>query len=195
MCSSDLTEEKLQTKQQNKAGIDYVLDLGVTHIQLMPVFDFAGVDELNPDKLYNWGYNPEQYNVPEGWFSTNPEDPYERINELKELIDNLHKNGLRVTMDVVYNHIYDVKTFPFDKIIPGYGYRVDKQGILSNSSGCDSDLATERKMVRKFIIDSVMFWAREFKIDGFRFDLMGLIDMKTMNTLRQIGRAACRERV
>ncbi|MFK5883771.1 MAG: type I pullulanase [Candidatus Izemoplasma sp.] len=179
------TEEKLKTKGLNKAGIDYVLDLGITHIQLMPIFDFAGVDELKPDKQYNWGYNPEQYNVPEGWFSTDPEDPYERINELKELIDNLHKNGLRVTMDVVYNHIYDVKTFPFDKIIPGYGYRVDNQGILSNSSGCDSDLATERKMVRKFVIDSVMFWAREFKIDGFRFDLMGLIDMKTMNTLRQ----------
>ena len=179
------SEEGRTTKEGNKAGIDYLSELGITHVQLLPIYDFGGVDELNPDKLYNWGYNPEQYNVPEGWYASDPNDPYARINELKEMIDTIHKHNLRVVMDVVYNHIYDVKTYPFEKIIPGYGYRFDSTGHLTNSSGCDSDLATERKMVRKFIIDSVMFWAKEYKIDGFRFDLMGLIDIKTMNTLRQ----------
>ena len=179
------TEKNLLTKKGNSAGIDYLNDLGITHVQLLPVFDFGGVDENNPDKLYNWGYNPEQFNVPEGWFSTDPNDPYARINELKELIDNLHKHNIRVVMDVVFNHIYDIDKFPFEKIIPGYAYRFDKNGLLTNSSGCDTDLATERRMVRKFVIDSIMYWAKEYKIDGFRFDLMGLIDIKTMNTLRQ----------
>ena len=178
-------EEKRVTKKGNMAGIDYLADLGITHVQLLPIYDFGGVDELQPTKLYNWGYNPEQYNVPEGWYSTNPNDPYTRINELKEMVAQLHKNNLRVVMDVVFNHVYNVKTFPFDKIIPGYAYRYDSQGLLTNSSGCDSDLATERRMIRKFIVDSIMFWAKEYKIDGFRFDLMGLIDIKTMNTLRQ----------
>lgn len=179
------TEEKLTTKAGNKAGFDYLKDLGVTHIQLLPVFDFGGVDENNPDKLYNWGYNPEQYNVPEGWYSLDPNDPYARINELKELVDNFHKQNIRVVMDVVFNHVYDNSKFSFDSIIPGYAYRYDEQGLTTNSSGCGNDLASERKMIRKFIIDSVMYWAKEFKMDGFRFDLMGLTDIKTMNTLRQ----------
>ncbi len=179
------TESNLVTKQGNPAGIDYLKTIGITHVQLMPIFDFGGVDELQPNKLYNWGYNPEQYNVPEGWYATDPNDPYSRINELKEMIDNLHQENLRVVMDVVYNHIYNIKTFPFEKIIPGYAYRFDETGHLTNSSGCDNDLATERRMIRKYIIDSVLFWAKEYKIDGFRFDLMGLIDVKTMNTLRQ----------
>lgn len=179
------TEENLHTPKGNSAGFTYLTELGITHIQILPLFDFAGVDELNPEKLYNWGYNPEQYLVPEGWYSTDPNDPYKRINELRELVDNLHKKNLRVVMDVVFNHVYDNQTFPFEKIIPGYAYRYDEQGHLTESSGCGNDLASERKMVRKFIIDSVMYWAREFKMDGFRFDLMGLTDIKTMNTLRQ----------
>lgn len=179
------TEENLFTKQGNIAGLDYVVDLGVTHIQLMPVYDFGGVDERNPKNTYNWGYNPEQYNVPEGSFSLKPDDPYERINELRRLVDDIHGKGLRVTMDVVYNHVYNHKVFAFEKIIPGYGYRFDKQGMMTDSSGCGNDIASERRMIRKFIIDSVMFYAKEYKIDGFRFDLMGLLDIKTMNTLRQ----------
>ncbi len=179
------TEQGLRTKEGNLAGLDYVLDLGITHIQLMPIYDYGSVDETKADKQYNWGYDPAQYNVPEGSYSTDPDDPYRRINELKELIDNLHGHGLRVVMDVVYNHVYNHTKFPFEKIIPGYGYRFDEQGMMTNSSGCGNDLATERKMVRKFVIDSVMFWAKEYKIDGYRFDLMGLIDIKTMNTLRQ----------
>jgi pullulanase len=179
------TEQGLKTKQGNPAGIDHILDLGITHIQLMPVYDFFGVDELQPNKSYNWGYNPEQFFVPEGSFSLDPDDPYARINELREMVDDIHSHNIRVTMDVVFNHVWDHETFPFEKIIPGYGFRFDNQGLMTNSSGCNNDLATERRMVRKFIIDAVMYWAKEFKMDGFRFDLMGLIDIRTMNTLRQ----------
>jgi pullulanase len=178
-------EKGRKTPQGNPAGIEYLSELGITHVQLLPIFDFGGVDELDRDKLYNWGYNPEQFNVPEGWYASDPNDPYARINELKQLVDTMHEHNLRVVMDVVFNHVYDIKTFPFEKIIPGYGYRFDKTGHLTNSSGCDSDLATERRMIRKFVIDSIMFWAKEYKIDGFRFDLMGLLDIRTMNTLRQ----------
>ena len=178
-------EPSLKTPAGNPAGLDYLTSLGVTHLQILPFYDFEGVDELNPDKSYNWGYNPSQYNVPEGSYSKDPNDPYKRLNELKKMIDILHKNKLRVVMDVVYNHVYNVKTFPFDKLIPGYAYRVDSQGILTNSSGCDNDLATERAMIRKFISDSVLYWAKHYNIDGFRFDLMGLIDLKTMNMIRQ----------
>jgi pullulanase len=182
---ASFTQKGLKTKEGHLAGIDHVVDLGVTHIQLMPIYDFGGVDETAPESAYNWGYNPEQYNVPEGWFSTDPNDPYKRINELREMIDNIHEEGLRVIMDVVYNHVFDHKWFAFEKIIPGYGYRFDQQGIMTDSSGCGNDIASERKMVRKFIIDSVMYWAKEYKVDGFRFDLMGLLDIRTMNTLRQ----------
>lgn len=180
-------ERGLKTKNGNSAGIDHLIDLGVTHVQLMPIYDFGGVDELKQgyNEAYNWGYNPEQYNVPEGWYATDPNDPYARINEAKEMIDSIHECGLRVVMDVVFNHVFDHRWFAFEKVIPGYGYRFDNQGMMTDSSGCGNDLATERKMVRKFIIDSIMFWAKEYKVDGFRFDLMGLIDIKTMNTLRQ----------
>lgn len=179
------TEKGLKNASGDKAGFDYLKDLGITHVQLMPIYDFEGVDETHPFKYYNWGYNPSQYNVVEGSFSRNPDDPYSRINELREMVDTLHKNGLSVIMDVVYNHVYNIKTFPFDKIIPGYAYRVDENGVLTNSSGCDSDLATERKMIRKLIVDSVLHWVKTYKIDGFRFDLMGLIDLTTMHIIRQ----------
>ncbi len=179
------TEETLKTKNGKPAGFDYLKTLGITHVQILPFYDFEGVDETNPDAAYNWGYNPSQYNVVEGSLATDPEDPYKRINELRTMIDTLHKNNLRVVMDVVYNHVYDVDTFPFDALIPGYAYRVNSHGYLTESSGCGNDLATERTMIRKFIVDSVMYWAKMFKVDGFRFDLMGLIDIKTMHVLRQ----------
>lgn len=179
------TETGLKTKGGRPAGIDYLKDLGITHVQLMPFFDFDGVDELDPDRFYNWGYNPKQYNVPEGWFASDPNDPYARIDELKQLIDALHEKGIGVIMDVVYNHVYDAFDFPFEKLIPGYAYHVDRQGIYTNHSGCKNDLATQRKMVRKMILDSVKYWVEEYKVDGFRFDLMGLIDTETMNEVRQ----------
>ncbi|MFW5893309.1 MAG: type I pullulanase [Bacillota bacterium] len=179
------TETGLKTENGREAGFDYLKSLGVTHVQILPFFDFEGVDETDPDAEYNWGYNPSQYNVVEGSLSTDPRDPYTRINEARTMIDTLHKEGMKVIMDVVYNHVYDVDTFPFDALVPGYSYRVDSHGYLTESSGCGNDLATERTMVRKFIVDSVMYWAKMFKVDGFRFDLMGLIDLKTMHVLRQ----------
>ncbi len=175
----------LKTPAGHPAGIDYLAGLGVTHVQLMPFFDFDGVDERHPEAEYNWGYNPKQYNVPEGSYATDPDDPYARINELRTAIDGLHARNIGVVMDVVFNHVFDQLGFPFEKLVPGYAYLVDRQGIYTNVSGCKNDLATHRKMVRKLIIDSVLFWAGEYKVDGFRFDLMGLIDVETMNELRQ----------
>jgi pullulanase len=178
-------EKGIKTTGKMSAGIDYLEGLGITHVQLMPIFDFEGVDENNPDSQYNWGYNPSQYFVPEGSYALDPNDPYSRINELKEMIDELHARNLSVVMDVVYNHVYDSFNFSIEKLVPGYAYHVDRNGMYTNVSGCNNDLATHRKMIRKLIIDSTLFWAREYKIDGFRFDLMGLIDYETMNELMQ----------
>lgn len=162
-------------------GLNYISDLGVTHLQLLPVFDFGGVDPLNKDKLYNWGYNPEQYFVPSAWYASNPDDPYSRIDEYLKMIDAAHSKGLRVVMDVVYNHVYSQENFPFEKLVPGYFYRVDLYGNYTNVSGCGNDLATEKRMCSKFIIDNLVYWAKYFNISGFRFDLMGLLDIETMN--------------
>ncbi len=178
-------ETNLKTKEDQLAGVDYLKTIGVTHLQIMPFYDFEGVDENHPKDAYNWGYNPSQYFVPEGSFTIHPNDPYERINALRKMIDFYHQNGLRVVMDVVYNHVYDLTTFPFEKLVPGYAYRYDQRGIRTNVSGCGNDLATERSMVRKLIVDNVMFWTKQYGIDGYRFDLMGLIDVKTMHKLRQ----------
>ncbi len=171
-------------------GLNYLADLGVTHFQVMPAFDFGGVDDKNKDKAYNWGYNPEQYFVPSGWYSINPDSPYSRINEFLELIDEAHKRGIRVVMDVVFNHVFNIKTFPFDRLVPGYFYRVDQYGNYTNTSGCGNDLATEKRMCSKFIIENLKYWAEVYHIDGFRFDLMGLLDIETLNNayevLRQI---------
>ena len=159
-------------------GIDYLKDLGVTHIQLTPVYDYATVDESLPSKpQYNWGYDPLNYNVPEGSYSTNPYDGAVRIKEFKQMVKSLHDNGFSVIMDVVYNHTYSTD-FCFNRIVPEYFYRFN-----SNGSGCGNDTASERSMVSKYIVDSVVYWAKEYHIDGFRFDLMGLIDINTMNTL------------
>ncbi len=166
-------------------GIPYISSLGVTHLQLMPIYDFEGVDELNPTKSYNWGYNPSQYNVVEGSFATDPEDPYNRINELIELIDYIHKNKMRVSMDVVYNHVYNMNTFPFESLVPGYYFRFDEKGIKTSASGCNNDIASEKIMVRNFIIQSIKHWMNTFNISAFRFDLMGLLDIKTMNKVEK----------
>ena len=173
--------EDCKTPGGHPTGIAYLKELGVTHVQLQPIYDFGSVDENNPDNLYNWGYDPVQYNVPEGWYSSNPNDPYTRINELRELIDELHHAGIRVIMDVVYNHVYDYKTFPFNKLVPGYFFRYDERGMMTNVSGCGNDVASEKKMASKFILDSVNYWMKDYNLDGFRFDLMGLLDVETMN--------------
>ena len=160
-------------------GISAIKDLGVTHVELLPIYDFASVDEAAP--TFNWGYDPQNYNVPEGSYSSDPTKPTARITELKRAIQAMHGIGLRVNMDVVYNHVYNASTFSQNLITPGYFFRTDDSGALTNGSGCGNDVASERPMVRKFIVDSVKYWASEYNLDGFRFDLMGLMDIKTIN--------------
>lgn len=164
-------------------GLDYLKRLGVTHIQLMPVYDYGSVDEENPQHGYNWGYDPVNYNVPEGSYSTDPYHGEVRIRQLKEAIQSLHRNGLRVIMDVVYNHTYRVDSH-LERTVPGYYYRRKANGAPSNGSGCGNDLATERSMCAKYILDSVLYWAEEYHMDGFRFDLMGLLDSDLMESIR-----------
>lgn len=158
----------------------YFEDLGITHVQFLPVNSFYGVDEEEKDLLYNWGYNPLEYMCLTGWYASNPSNPYNKINEFKQLIDEYHKHNLMVNLDVVFNHVYKHNMFSMGKIVPGYSYRCDEYGFLTNGSYCGNDLATERKMVRKLIIDTLKFFTDFYLIDGFRFDLMGLIDIETM---------------
>ena len=177
-----LTETGLKTKAEEATGLDHIVDLGVTHVQLMPCFDFGSVDESKPDvEQYNWGYDPSNYNVPEGSFSTDPFHGEVRIKEFKEMIQAFHKHGIGVIMDVVYNHTYEIDTNPFQRCVPDYYYRKTKDGEFSNASACGNEIATERLMVRKYIIESLKYWAQEYHIDGFRFDLMGIYDIETMN--------------
>jgi len=171
-------------KASTLTGLSAIKDLGVTHIELLPVYDFGSVDETGAGNQFNWGYDPKNYNVPEGSYSTNAADPKARVRELKEAILTMHNNGLRVNMDVVYNHVQDSTNFAFEKLVPGYWYRRDATGTKTSGSGCGNDTATEHPMVSKFIQDSVKYWATEYKMDGFRFDLMGLIDITTMNKIR-----------
>ncbi|MBU5355555.1 type I pullulanase [Paenibacillus barcinonensis] len=181
------TATGLTDQAGNRIGIDHLTELGVTHIHLLPVADYQTVNELaaaNPDinvkAPYNWGYDPQHYNVPEGSYATDPRDPAVRIREFKTMIQSMHRQGLRVVLDVVYNHTYSVEKGPFERIVPGYFYRHYEDGTLSNGSGVGNELATERPMVRKYILDSLRYWAEEYHIDGFRFDLMALIDQDTM---------------
>ncbi|MFM8192689.1 MAG: type I pullulanase [Actinomycetota bacterium] len=177
-----LTYSNLKGSAGQPVGINAIKDLGVTHIQLLPIYDFASVDELKP--TFNWGYDPLNYNVPEGSYSSDPNNPKVRITELKQAIQSLHDQGIRVIMDVVYNHVYDASSFSQTKIVPGYWFRTDGDGKLTSASGCGNDSASERSMVRKFIVDSVKYWASEYNLGGFRFDLMGLHDIETMRQVR-----------
>lgn len=181
-----LCEEETHGSSGQVTGLSYLKALGVSHVQLMPIFDFQTVDETLEEPVeYNWGYDPQNYNVPEGSYASDPYDPTCRILELKEMIQSLHQAGIRVIMDVVYNHVYEVETHPFNRSVPGYYFRYDDQGQLTNGSGVGNDTASERAMMRKYMVDSVTYWAREYQIDGFRFDLMGLHDVATMNAVRQ----------
>ncbi len=171
------------SEQLGMRVIDYIKKLGMTHMQLQPVYDFELVDELQKDKSYNWGYNPSQYFSLEGWFAADPKDPYDRINGFKQLINQAHAIGLGVNMDVVYNHVFDNHTFPYDYLVPGYFYRHDSDQKMTNSSYCGNDVETRRYMVRRLIKDSLCQWVDMFQIDGFRFDLMGLMDIQTMKEI------------
>ncbi|MGH4122538.1 MAG: type I pullulanase [Clostridium sp.] len=171
-------EKDTKTSEGIVTGLDHLIDLGITHVHLLPVYDFASVDETVGG--YNWGYDPYLYNVPEGSYASNSEDGTVRIREFKTMIQTLHENGINVVMDVVYNHSVAIDNSPMDILVPGYYYRRDENGNYTNGSGCGNEIASEKPMVRKFIVDSIIFWAREYKIDGFRFDLMALHDIDTI---------------
>ena len=176
-----LVEENLKTPKGNKAGFDYLVDLGITHAQIMPMYDFATVDELHPTVMYNWGYDPIQYNVPEGSYALNPQDGYSRVKECRHMVSSLHQKGLRVVMDVVYNHMYDYFTSAFERTVPGYYFRKNQYGEMSNGSWCGNDLESRHQMTRRYIKDMCLRWQKLYGVDGFRFDLMGIIDIETLN--------------
>lgn len=165
--------------------VGHLKKLGITHLHLLPVFDFEGVDETNPAGSYNWGYNPSNYNIPEGSYSRDPSDPELRIREFKRLVQTLHREGIGVVMDVVYNHTYRTENSCFNVSFPKYYYRQTSAGSWSNGSGCGNELASERAMVRKYIVDSLVWWATEYKVDGFRFDLMAVLDVDTINEIAE----------
>ncbi|BBF44596.1 glycogen debranching enzyme / pullulanase [Lachnospiraceae bacterium KM106-2] len=179
-----LTETGTKNSHGSSTGLDHLLELGITHLQILPFYDYATVDEskLNTPQ-FNWGYDPKNYNAPEGSYSTDPYHGEVRIKECKQMIKSLHDHGIGVIMDVVYNHTFDT-SFCMNQILPGYFHRNKADGSLSNGSGCGNDVASERSMVRKFIVDSIVYWAKEYHLDGFRFDLVGLLDVDTMNAIR-----------
>lgn len=173
-----------------KTGVDYLKDLGITYVHLNPVYDYSSVDETTASDVdnqdnYNWGYDPVNYNIPEGSYSTNPYDGNVRITEFKQMVMALHKAGIGVIMDVVYNHTATTSGIAVADTVPGYYYRTGKDGKYTDGSGCGNEAASERTMVRKFMADSIRYWAEEYHIDGFRFDLMGVHDVITMNTIRE----------
>ena len=176
------------TKNSNgiPTGLDYMKDLGITHLHLLPVYDYGSVDESKLDvPQFNWGYDPMNYNVPEGSYSTDPFNGEVRVSECKQMVKGLHDNGISVVMDVVYNHVFDASSFSFNKIVPGYFSRIHEDGRYNSNSGCGNDTASERAMVKKYIVDSVKYWVDEYHIDGFRWDLVGLIDYETINAVME----------
>jgi pullulanase len=179
-----LTETGTRNNEGLSTGIDHIKELGVTHVHLLPFYDFYSVDEtrLNTPQ-YNWGYDPLNYNTTEGSYATNPSDGVSRIKEFKELVKAFHANGLRVVMDAVYNHTMLTEDSYFNQLVPGYYYRQTKDGKFSNATACGNETASERAMMRKFMLESVKYWVKEFHIDGFRFDLMGVHDIETMNLI------------
>lgn len=181
-----LTEENTTGPGGVRTGLSHLLELGITHVHLLPTYDFAAIDESlppAPDK-YSWGYDPLNYFVPEGSYATEARDPAVRIREYKQLVQSLHEHQLRVISDVVFNHVADAGTSAFEQLVPGYYFRHNADGSLSNATACGNEVASERPMVRKLIVDCVSYWAREYHVDGFRFDLMGVLDLETMRAVR-----------
>ena len=180
-----MTEERTVSAEGEATGIDHLKELGITHLQILPMFDYGSIDETTLEKnRYNWGYDPVNYNAPEGGYSTNPYDPSCRIREAKQMIQALHKAGIRVVMDVVYNHTYDVMGCALGRVVPQYFYRLNEDGTYANGSGCGNETASDHEMMRQFMVESVCYWAREYHVDGFRFDLMGIHDQETMRQIR-----------
>ncbi len=180
-----MTEKGTKNSSGASTGIDHLKELGITHVHLLPSFDYASVDETRlEDNVYNWGYDPVNYNTPEGSYSTDPADPEARILEFKEMVMALHRAGIRVIMDVVYNHLADAARSGFERTVPGYYFRYREDGSYGDASGCGNETASEAEMMRRFMVESICYWVKEYHIDGFRFDLMGIHDMETMNQIR-----------
>ena len=180
-----LTESGTRGPRGVRTGVDHLVELGVTHVHILPSFDYASVDETRlEDNVYNWGYDPVNYNVPDGSYSTDPYDPACRIREFKEMVQALHKAGIRVVLDVVYNHVSDAASQAFERTVPGYFFRMREDGSFADGSACGNETASDRGMMRRFMVESVCWWVEEYHIDGFRFDLMGIHDIETMNAIR-----------
>ena len=179
------TEEGTMSPQGQKTGVDHLQELGITHVHLLPVNDFATVDEEKPLEKYNWGYDPQHFCALEGSYATDPYDGTRRIREFKKLVKTLHDKGIGVILDVVFNHTFYTKESVFNQMVPGYFYRQKPDGTFANATGCGNEIASERFMARKYIVDALKFWVEEYHIDGFRFDLMGVLDLETMKTIRE----------
>ncbi len=185
-----LLEDGTLSLNGEKTGIDHIKELGITHVHILPSYDYNSIDESQlPSNQYNWGYDPINYNVPEGSYSTNPVDPYSRIREMKQMIKALHDAGIGVIMDVVYNHTGITEGSNFELTAPGYYYRKRQDGTFSDASGCGNETASDRQQMRNFIVNSIKYWMEEFHIDGFRFDLMAIHDIETMNEVAKVAKS------
>lgn len=185
-----LTETGTTSADRLSTGIDHLKELGVTHVHILPSYDYASVDETKlEENQYNWGYDPQNYNVPDGSYATDPYRPEVRIREFKQMVQALHKAGIRVVLDVVYNHTFNTVESNFERTVPGYFYRQRQDGTLADASACGNETASNRPMMRKYMIESVLHWINEYHIDGFRFDLMGIHDIETMNEIRKAASA------
>ena len=183
--NSDIENKGKFLGMTEEAAINHLKELGITHLQILPMFDYGSIDETTLEQnRYNWGYDPVNYNAPEGGYSSNPADPSARVREAKQMVQALHKAGIRVIMDVVYNHTYDVMGCALGRVVPKYFYRLNEDGTYANGSGCGNETASDHEMMRQFMVESVCYWAREYHIDGFRFDLMGIHDQETMRAIR-----------
>ncbi|QYA43338.1 type I pullulanase [Macrococcoides bohemicum] len=181
-----LIEPHTTTSTGESTGFDYLTRLGITHVELLPINDFARVDDVEFEKAYNWGYDPEYFQTIDGSYSTQPTNAAKRIQELKQVVQAFHEKGIGVILDVVFNHVFYMPNSSFDKLVPGYYFRYHEDGTVSNGTGVGNDTKTERLMMRKFFVDTIKYYIHEFKIDGFRFDLMGTIDIDTMQEIKSV---------
>ena len=180
-----MAERGTRSAEGLATGLDHIVELGVTHVHLLPTADFGSIDESKPSDQYNWGYEPKNYSTPEGTYSTNAADPEARIRELKCLVKAVHDAGLCVVLDVVYNHTTSTENCGFELTVPGYFYRMREDGTFADVSGCGNETASDKPMMQKYIVESLEYWVKEYHIDGFRFDLMAIHDIETMNLIRK----------
>ncbi|MBE6203666.1 MAG: type I pullulanase [Rikenellaceae bacterium] len=180
-----MAERGTRSFEGKSTGLDHLVEMGITHVHLLPTADFGSIDESRSSKEYNWGYEPKNYNTPEGTYATNVTKPETRIREFKSLVKALHDAGICVVLDVVYNHTTSVENCGFELTAPGYFYRMREDGSFANGSGCGNETASEKPMMRKYMVESLEYWVKEYHIDGFRFDLMAIHDIETMNLIKE----------